>query len=102
VPAWQALRVKARRRGERAPLGLEARLVGRDEELVLLKQTLHRVEQESRPALVTVLGPAGVGKSRLTWELLKYVEGLPQDFFWRKGRCLAYGNVSYSALAEAV
>ncbi|MBI2237986.1 MAG: AAA family ATPase [Actinobacteria bacterium] len=102
VPVWDALRVKARRRGERAPLGLEARLVGRDEELGLLKQTLHRVESESRPALVTVLGPAGVGKSRLAWELTKYMEGLPQFFYWRRGRCLAYGNVSYSALADAV
>jgi class 3 adenylate cyclase/tetratricopeptide (TPR) repeat protein len=102
VRAWEALRVKARRRGERAPLGLEARLVGRDEELAVLKQTLHRVQQEGRPALVTVLGNAGVGKSRLTWELLRYVEAHPEFVYWRKGRCLAYGNVSYSALAEAV
>ncbi len=102
VPSWEALRVKARRRGERAPLGLEARLVGRDEELAVLTQTLQRVEQEGRPALVTVLGNAGVGKSRLTWELLKVLEDLPGLVFWRKGRCLAYGNVSYSALAEAV
>ncbi len=102
VPAWDALRVKARRVGERAPLGLEARLIGRDEELAVLKQTLHRVESEGRPGLVTVLGPAGVGKSRLAWELAKYVEGLPQFFYWRRGRCLAYGNLSYSALADAV
>ncbi|HXJ63651.1 MAG TPA: adenylate/guanylate cyclase domain-containing protein, partial [Actinomycetota bacterium] len=97
VPAWEALRVKARRRGERAPLGLEARLVGRDEELAVLTQTLQRVEQEGRPALVTVLGNAGVGKSRLAWELLNVVEAMPGNVFWRKGRCLAYGNVSYSA-----
>ena len=102
VPAWEALRVKARRRGERPPLGLEARLVGRDDEIAVLKRTLHRVESEGRPALVTILGSAGVGKSRITWEFAKYVEGLPQILYWRKGRCLAYGNVSYSALAEAV
>jgi class 3 adenylate cyclase/tetratricopeptide (TPR) repeat protein len=102
VPAWQALRVRARRRGERPPLGLEARLVGRDEELAVLKQTLQRVESEGHPALVTVLGNAGVGKSRLAWEFAKYVEGLPQILYWRRGRSLAYGNVSYSALAEAV
>ncbi len=102
VPAWQALRVKARRRGERPPLGLESRLVGRDEELAMLKQTLQRVESEGRPALVTVLGNAGVGKSRLAWEFAKYVEGLPQFLYWRRGRSLAYGNVSYSALADAV
>src|SRR5919199_1347603 len=38
VRACQALRIKARRRGERAPLGLEAPLIGRDEELSVLKQ----------------------------------------------------------------
>jgi class 3 adenylate cyclase/tetratricopeptide (TPR) repeat protein len=102
VPAWQALRVKARRRGERPSLGMEAKLVGREGELGLLKQTFHRVEAEGRPALVTVLGTAGVGKSRLAYELLNYLDSLPTLAYWRKGRCLAYGNVSYSALAEAV
>ena len=102
VPAWQALRVKMRRRGERPSLGIEARLVGRDEELGLLRQTFHRVQNEGRPSLVTVLGPAGVGKSRLAHELLNYLDSLPTLAYWRKGRCLAYGNVSYSALAESV
>ncbi len=102
VPAWDALRIKARRRGERPSLGLEARLIGRDEELTVLKQTLHRVESEGRPALVTVVGTAGVGKSRLVHELLNDVEGRPDFVYWRTGRCLAYGNTSYSALADAI
>lgn len=102
VPAWDALRIKARRRGERPSLGLEARLIGRDEELTVLKQTLHRVESEGRPAMVTVVGTAGVGKSRLTHEVLNYVEGRPDFVIWRTGRCLAYGNTSYSALADAI
>lgn len=102
TPAWRATRVQARRHGERAPLGLEARLVGRDEELGLLKHTLQRVELEGRVALSTVLGPAGVGKSRLAWEFMKYVDGLPQSIYWRKGRCSSYGDVSYAALAEAI
>jgi class 3 adenylate cyclase/tetratricopeptide (TPR) repeat protein len=102
VPAWRALRIKARTRGERPRLGLEARLVGRDEELAVLKQTLRRVESEGRPALVTIVGPAGVGKSRLVAELERYVEGLPQTIYWRRGRCLAYGNTAYSALADAI
>jgi class 3 adenylate cyclase/tetratricopeptide (TPR) repeat protein len=102
VPAWRALRIKARTRGERPRLGLEARLVGRDEELSVLKQTLRRVETEGRPALVTIVGPAGVGKSRLVAELEHYVEGLPQIVYWRRGRCLAYGNTSYSAFADAI
>jgi class 3 adenylate cyclase/tetratricopeptide (TPR) repeat protein len=102
VPAWDALRIKARVRGERPHLGLEARLVGRDEELAVLKQTLRRAESEGRPALVTIVGPAGVGKSRLVAELERYAEGLPQIVYWRRGRCLAYGNTSYSAFADAI
>ena len=102
VPAWRALRIKARTRGERPRLGLEARLIGRDEELAVLKQTLRRVESEGRPALVTIVGPAGVGKSRLVAELERYVEGLPNIVYWRRGRCLAYGNTSYSAFADAI
>jgi class 3 adenylate cyclase/tetratricopeptide (TPR) repeat protein len=102
VPAWQVLRIKARTRGERPHLGLESRLVGRDEELAVLKQTLQRVESEGRPALVTIVGPAGVGKSRLVMELERFAEGLPQIVYWRRGRCLAYGNTSYSAFADAI
>jgi class 3 adenylate cyclase/tetratricopeptide (TPR) repeat protein len=102
VPAWDALRIKARRRGERPALGLEARLIGRDEELAVLKQTLQRVESEGRPALVTIVGSAGVGKSRLVQELANHLEGRPQIAYWRSGRCLAYGNTSYSALADAI
>ncbi|MGZ4154260.1 MAG: AAA family ATPase, partial [Actinomycetota bacterium] len=102
VPAWEALRIKAQHRGERPSLGMEARLVGRDEELAVLKQTLLRVQSEGRPALVTIVGPAGVGKSRLVQELERYVEGLPEFVYWRRGRCLAYGNTSYSALADAI
>ena len=70
--------------------------------MTVLKQTLHRVESEGRPAMVTIVGPAGVGKSRVTSELLRYVEGLPQFIYWRSGRCLAYGNTPYSALADAI
>jgi class 3 adenylate cyclase/tetratricopeptide (TPR) repeat protein len=102
VPAWDALRIRAKQRGERPQLGMEARLVGRDEELSVLKQTFRRVQGEGRPALVTVVGPAGVGKSRLARELERHVEGLPEFVYWRRGRCLAYGNASYSALADAI
>jgi class 3 adenylate cyclase len=102
VPAWDARAVTAKKRGERPALGLQARLIGRDEEMTVLKQTLHRVETEGRPALITLIGPAGVGKSRLLRELSVHVGGLPETFYWRTGRCMAYGNTSYSALADAI
>ena len=102
VAAWEALRVRAKQRGERPELGMEAKLVGRDDELALLKQTFRRVQSEGRPALVTVVGAAGVGKSRLVRELERYVEGLPEFAYWRRGRCLAYGSTSYAALADVI
>jgi len=102
VPAWRAVRVRAGRGGRRAKLGLEAPLIGRDEELTLIKETVRRTVVEGRPHLVTVLGSAGVGKSRLAWELETYLDGLPDVYHWRKGRCLAYAQASYSALADAI
>jgi class 3 adenylate cyclase/tetratricopeptide (TPR) repeat protein len=102
VAAWRAIAVKARRSGERAPLGIEAPLVGRDEEIALLKETVRRTVADGRPHVLTVIGAAGVGKSRLSWELEKYLDGLPQIYHWRKGRCLAYAQASYSALADIV
>lgn len=102
VAAWRAVAVKARRGGRRAPLGLEAPLIGRDEEIALLKETVRRTVHDGRPHLVTVIGSAGVGKSRLTWELEKYLDGLPETYYWRKGRCLAYAQASFSAFADAV
>jgi len=102
VPAWRAVRVRARRGGVRPVLGIEAPLIGREEELALLKETVRRTAAEGRPHLVTVLASAGVGKSRLTWELEKYLDGLPEVYHWRKGRCLAYAQTSYSALGDVI
>jgi len=102
VAAWRAVAVKARRGGVRPSLGIEAPLIGRDEEIALIKETVRRTVADGRPHLVTVIGSAGVGKSRLTWELEKYLDGLPDTYYWRKGRCLAYAQSSYSALADAI
>ena len=102
IVAWRATRVRARRGGLRAPLGLEAALIGRDEELALLKDTVRRTVAEGRPHMLTVSGEAGVGKTRLIWELEKYLDGLPDTLHWRKGRCYSYASVSYSPLVEAV
>lgn len=102
VAAWQAIAVRARRGGRRAPLGIEAPLVGRDNELALLKDTVRRMVTEQRPHMVTVLGAAGVGKSRLIWELEKYLDGLPEAYHWRKGRCLAYGARTFGPISDVV
>lgn len=101
LAAWEAVRMRTAR-GERAALGVEARLVGRDDELALLERTFRWVCAERRPALVTILGSAGVGKSRLARELGHRLGEVDPTARMKQGRCFAYGNVSYSALAEAV
>ncbi len=65
---------------------LEAPFVGRDDELRLLKDLFHATSREQRARLVSVIGPAGIGKSRLAWEFLKYVDGLAETIWWHHGR----------------
>ena len=49
------------------------------------------------------MGIAGIGKSRLAWEFYKYFDGLVDNVYWHRGRCLAYGEgVTYWALADMV
>ena len=103
VQLWRALRVAAQRRGEGRAAGLEAPFVGRASELRLVKEIFHASADESRARLVSVLGVAGIGKSRLSWEFEKYVDGLADDVWWHRGRCLSYGDgVAFWALAEMV
>ena len=103
VPAWRAVRVVANRRGSGRSEMLETPFVGRDFESRLLRDQLHVAGQDPRVRLVSVTGPAGIGKSRLAWELEKYIDGLVERIFWHRGRCPAYGEgVSFWALGEMV
>jgi class 3 adenylate cyclase len=103
VPAWRAVRVVAERGGRNRSDTLEAPFVGRDEELRQLKDLFHAAARERKPRLVSVIGPAGIGKTRLAWEFLKYVDGLVDLAWWHAGRSPAYGDgISFWALGEMV
>jgi class 3 adenylate cyclase/tetratricopeptide (TPR) repeat protein len=103
LPLWRALRVVANRGGEGRSTGLEAPFVGRDRELRLVKELFHATAEERRAHMVLVTGSAGIGKSRLSWEFEKYLDGLTLAAWWHRGRCPAYGEgVAYWALAEMV
>ncbi len=103
VRLHEALRVVAGVGGALKSEGLEAPFVGRDRELRLVKDLFHAAAEGSRAHLVSVTGIAGIGKSRLAWELYKYMDGLSGVFRWHRGRCLSYGEgVAYWALAEMV
>ncbi|HST18123.1 MAG TPA: adenylate/guanylate cyclase domain-containing protein [Gaiellaceae bacterium] len=100
---WRALRVTARSRGVRHADVLEPPFVGRERELRLVKELFHASAEEGKAHLVSVVGIAGIGKSRLGWEFEKYLDGLLETVWWHRGRCLAYGDgVAYWALAEMV
>ena len=77
--------------------------MGRDREIRLLKEYLHATAEEGKARLLSIVGVGGVGKSRLAWEFFKYVDGLTEEVYWNRGRCLAYGEgVAYWALSEMI
>ncbi len=103
VEAYRALRVVANRGGQMRSEGLEAPFVGREEELRLLKDQLHATTRDGRARLVSISGPAGIGKSRLAWEFEKYIDGVVETIYWHRGRSPAYGEgVTFWALGEMV
>jgi class 3 adenylate cyclase/tetratricopeptide (TPR) repeat protein len=103
VPAWKAVRVVAQRGGQGRSDALEPPFVGRDEELRQLKEVLHAVGREARPRLVSITGPGGIGKSRLVWELEKYIDGVSEAIYWHRGRSPSYGEgIAFWALGEMV
>ena len=91
VPAFRLLDV--REAPERRP---EGRFVGRERELAALKEAWERVLAERRCELVTIVGEAGVGKSRLVAEALA-----PLEARLVQGRCLPYGEgITYWPVVE--
>jgi class 3 adenylate cyclase/tetratricopeptide (TPR) repeat protein len=103
VPAWRALRVVAERGGRGRSEALEAPFVGRDDELRLLNDLYHATARDRRVRLVSITGQGGIGKSRLAWEFLKYVDGLVETVYWHQGRSPSYGSgITFWALGEMV
>ena len=77
---------------------LDSPMVGRSKELELFRRGLERARDERTSHLFTLLGPAGVGKSRLVREFLA-----DADATVLRGRCLSYGEgITYYALGEIV
>ena len=77
---------------------LDAPLVGRREELARMRRAFDRAVSERLCRLVTVLGPPGIGKSRLARELAAMVG---DEATVLAGRCLPYGDgITYWPLVE--
>jgi class 3 adenylate cyclase len=85
MPAFRLVGV-----GERAPMRRhDTPLVGRRRELQLLTEAFDRANEEHACYLFTLLGTAGVGKSRLVHELLGQLHDRAQVL---RARCLPYGE----------
>jgi class 3 adenylate cyclase len=79
---------------------LTSPMVGRDAELELLDQTLDGVSRDRTCQIVTVIGSAGVGKSRLVREFLSKRR---DEATIVRGRCLPYGDgITFWPVKEAV
>ncbi|HWC14592.1 MAG TPA: adenylate/guanylate cyclase domain-containing protein [Actinomycetota bacterium] len=87
-------------RDEIATRRFETNLVGRTRELEALMRAFDGVVEDGTCALFTVLGTAGVGKSRLTREFLDKVQDRARVL---RGRCLSYGDgITMWPIAEAL
>jgi class 3 adenylate cyclase len=83
--------------------GLRRAFVGRDGELRLLERVYEEVEDQREPQLVTILGDAGVGKTRLVREFWEHLGAHSPETLRRTGRCVSYGQgITYWPLAEVL
>src|ERR671915_319673 len=103
VPAWEAAEVIAEHAVGRTAPARASPLVGRDNELATLEAIYERVERDCIPHLVTLVGEAGVGKSRVLRELERRLCGRPDAPAFHTGRCLPYGTgIVFWALGEVI
>ena len=89
VPAWRLLAVVEG--APPFPRRLDVPMVGRESELAALEGELEAAVRERRCRLATIVGPAGIGKSRLGNELFSLTRARATTVI---GRCLAYGEGS--------
>src|SRR5262249_36223061 len=96
VPAFRVLELRNQVPAFTRPI--ETPFVGRGKELRQLEDALASAIETRTPQLATIVGPPGIGKSRLARELLGRADGRVVV-----GRCLSYGDgITYWPLAEIV
>jgi class 3 adenylate cyclase/tetratricopeptide (TPR) repeat protein len=102
VAAWRAVGV-ARHPGTESRTGHRGPFVGRDSEVRALLDLLSAVADERRMRVVSLIGIAGIGKSRLVWELENRSGDVASHPRWHVGRAPAYGEgTAFAPLADMV
>ncbi len=83
--------------------GSQVGLVGRVRELGVVKELFHAVCEGGRARLMSIIGEAGVGKSRVGSQFSSYLDGSDVHVWWHEGRCPPYGEgVALWALRQLV
>jgi class 3 adenylate cyclase/tetratricopeptide (TPR) repeat protein len=97
VPAYRLVRLLDAGPAARR---LETSLIGREEELDRLERALEQAIADLRPTLITIVGGAGVGKSRLGHEFVRQVGESARVLY---GHCVAYGEgITFWPVAEVL
>ena len=97
VPAYRLIGVG---RGEAIRRRVDLPVVGRDEEFGRLLDAFERALGSSHCEVLTVLGQAGLGKSRLIEDFVRHMGERAQVL---SGRCLSYGEgITFWPIAEAL
>ena len=88
IATYLVLNAKPRafRMATRGIEGVETRMIGRDAELEQLQDAFQRLCSGGTLAAVTVVGEAGIGKSRLLYEFQNWAEARPEGFYFFQGR----------------
>jgi class 3 adenylate cyclase/DNA-binding SARP family transcriptional activator len=102
VTVWSALEPR-NRTGLESLTARPVPLVGRSHEFGELLRAFERARGTGTPQLVTLVGPPGIGKTRLVAELWQSLEADRDLIAWRQGRSQPYGEgITFWALAEIV
>ncbi len=66
--------------------GIETSMIGREPELLMLQNMFRDATEDSEVHIVSIVGEAGVGKSRLLYEFEKWIDLLPEEVWYFRGR----------------
>jgi class 3 adenylate cyclase/tetratricopeptide (TPR) repeat protein len=103
VPVYRVLGAKERsfKTRRRGVEGVETRMIGREDKIHALEEAFSSVAGERAGQIFTIVGEAGIGKSRLFFEFENWVDLQPEDVWLFKGRArLETQNIPYGLLRD--